>query len=446
MHSNRNGKQKKRKLNNKGLSLVEILVAVVILALVSGPLLHTFVSAAVYNRRARERQRTTTAAQSVMEGFKAFDLEELCWQFDEHKNAEEQAAHPFRVYSGATGSSGGTYITEVDGVRQFVPTADNSYEFIMRNIKFEGVPGAAPDVFYDAKISLSPASVAVSVPSVETMNGYLDAVYKQPYQQDMQAYSQVVDKVWHALIDENLEDGTPNPYHDFVYTYEQGDIDKDKIRLEKTTTVNINTSGGISTVTVLVNYHYIVADYPFYPTDEFSPDYFTLEGDISIPSVTAYDNTDTVANGALLGDVYLYYYPAYSNGSAGTRIAHETIEIYNNSGSAKNVYLIKQKNTSLSDTQLNTCENSYTPTVVGVSAVAGDEIYLFHNLNQNVTEAGSGTGTFSISGMAETKTDMFAEKEEILLYNVKVSIYEAGEADSGFTGTALVDLEGTMND
>ncbi|MDE6129037.1 MAG: type II secretion system GspH family protein, partial [Lachnospiraceae bacterium] len=95
------GRHRKQKLNNKGLSLVEILVAVVILALVTGPLLHSFVSAARYNQRAKERQRTTTAAQSVMEGFKAFDLEELCWQFS------GDPAHPFRVYSGATGSSTG---------------------------------------------------------------------------------------------------------------------------------------------------------------------------------------------------------------------------------------------------------------------------------------------------------------------------------------------------
>ena len=436
MHSNRSGKQKKRKLNNKGLSLVEILVAMVILALVSGPLLHTFVSAAVYNRQAKERQRTTTAAQSVMEGFKAFDLEELCWQFDEYKNAEEQAAHPFRVYSGAAGSSGGAYIKTEGGVRQFVPTADTSYEFILSNMEFEGT-------FYDAKVSLSPATPAVSVPSVETMNGYLDAVYKQPYQQDMQAFSQVVDKVWHALIDENLEDGSPNPYHDFVYTYEQGDIDKDKIRLEKTTTVVISTAGDVSTVTISINYHYEVSNYPFYPTDELHPEHFDLEGDISIPSVTVYDNTDTASNGARLGDVYLYYYPAYSSGPLGTRVADETIEIYNNSGSAKNVYLIKQKNASISDTQLNTCENSYTPTITGVPADLGSTIRLFHNLDYNMSGLGSGTGTFSISGMAEAGTEMFEEKPEVLLYHVQVSIYEAG---TDFSGTALLVLEGTMND
>ena len=422
--------QKKRKLNNKGMSLVEILVAVVILAMVTGPLLHSFVSAARYNQHAKERQRATTAAQSVMEGFKAFDLEELCWQFS------GDPTHPFRVYSGATGSSVGTYIGEVAGERQFIPTADGTYEFVVRNISFEGM-------LYDAKINLSPAAAEVSVPSMETMNGYLDAVYKQPNQQDMQAFSEVVTKVWHALVDEELEDGSPNPYHDFVYTYEQGDVDKNKIRLEKTTVVNINTSGSVSTVTVSVNYHYEVADYPFYPTDELHPEYFDLEGDISIPSVTIYDNTDTVSNGALLGDVYLYYYPAYSSGPTGTRIANETIEIYNSSGVERNVYLIKQKNTTISDTQLNTCENSYTPAVVGIPADSGSKINLFHNLYQNLSGLGSTTGTVSISGMGDVKTDMFTEKGEILLYKVEISIYESG---SDFSGTALLTLSGTMND
>lgn len=430
-------KQRKRKLNNQGLSLVELLVAVVILAMVTGPLLHSFVSAAIYNQRAKERQRTTTAAQSVMEGFKAYGLAELCWQFDGHKSAEELAAHPFRVYSGATGSSSGSYIAEVDGVREFVPTADNTYEFFMRNIAFEGM-------LYDAKINLSPASGIVRVPSVEDMNGYLDAVYKQSALQDATAYAEILNKVLEEL-----------KLRDNVYDYELEHLKKDRIFVYKKTTVNISTSGGVSTVTVSSRYVYKVTDYPYYYNDESVELTFSLDDSsvyyVDSPAVTVYDNTGTVGEGAELENIYLYYYPAYSSGSAGVKIAGETIEIQNNSGAPKNVYLIKQKNTAISDTQLNTCENSYTPSVSGVAGSLAGTIHLFHNLDRNLSGIGSGVGAFSISGMAEVETDMFSEKEEILLYNVTVFIYAKKEdgTDADLTDGAaepLLTLTGTMND
>ena len=73
--------EKGRKLNNRGMSLIEILVAIIILAVVTGPLLHSFVTAIKLNSKAKEQQRVITAAQSIMEGFKAYTLEELCMQF-----------------------------------------------------------------------------------------------------------------------------------------------------------------------------------------------------------------------------------------------------------------------------------------------------------------------------------------------------------------------------
>ena len=63
------------------MSLIEILVAIMILTVVTGPLLHSFVTAIKLNAKAKEKQRVTTAAQSIMEGFKAYTLEELCLQF-----------------------------------------------------------------------------------------------------------------------------------------------------------------------------------------------------------------------------------------------------------------------------------------------------------------------------------------------------------------------------
>ena len=68
---------KKRKLNNKGLSLVEILVTVVIIALISAPVINSFMHAIQVNSKARTIQNGTSVAQDTAEYFKVFDVKTL---------------------------------------------------------------------------------------------------------------------------------------------------------------------------------------------------------------------------------------------------------------------------------------------------------------------------------------------------------------------------------
>ena len=62
---------------NKGFTLLEVLVAVVILALIAVPLLRSFVSAYHVNARSRETMRATTLAQNEMEIFEREKLDVL---------------------------------------------------------------------------------------------------------------------------------------------------------------------------------------------------------------------------------------------------------------------------------------------------------------------------------------------------------------------------------
>lgn len=70
-----------KKLNNKGMSLVEVIVAITILGLVAVPVLHSLTTAMVYNAKARNRQEMTLTAESIMETFKGYDLDELKVRF-----------------------------------------------------------------------------------------------------------------------------------------------------------------------------------------------------------------------------------------------------------------------------------------------------------------------------------------------------------------------------
>lgn len=72
-----NVKGEKRQLNNDGFSLVELLIAMVILSIIVVPLLHSFVTSARTNAKAGNTMRATAIAEDVMENFEAYSLEEL---------------------------------------------------------------------------------------------------------------------------------------------------------------------------------------------------------------------------------------------------------------------------------------------------------------------------------------------------------------------------------
>lgn len=72
-----------RKLNkDAGFSLLELLIAVIILAIIVIPLLNLFLSSNRLNIKSRQTLRATTAAQDIMEGLKAYDINEIKEQFD----------------------------------------------------------------------------------------------------------------------------------------------------------------------------------------------------------------------------------------------------------------------------------------------------------------------------------------------------------------------------
>lgn len=65
------------KLNNEGFSLVELLIAITILAIIVAPLLHSFVSAMNTNAKARRTMNSTQIAEDIMEEFEAHSIKEM---------------------------------------------------------------------------------------------------------------------------------------------------------------------------------------------------------------------------------------------------------------------------------------------------------------------------------------------------------------------------------
>ena len=82
-----------KSLNNKGLTLVELLIAIVVLAIIVVPLLHAFITSARINAKSKEKLRLTQIAQDIMEGLKAYTLEDIAYEFN-YPNSGSISEHP----------------------------------------------------------------------------------------------------------------------------------------------------------------------------------------------------------------------------------------------------------------------------------------------------------------------------------------------------------------
>ena len=77
-----------KKLNNKGFSLVELIVAIAVLAVIVGPLLKAFVYAARINADSRNNLNSNTIATDIAEGIKANSVEYVAGQLGAYDAAD----------------------------------------------------------------------------------------------------------------------------------------------------------------------------------------------------------------------------------------------------------------------------------------------------------------------------------------------------------------------
>ena len=428
-------------MNNQGMSLIEILVAIMILAIVSGPLLHALATSISMNARAKERQRVITIAQSIMEGLKAYDVEQICRQFNGDSMHLVANAGSWKEEAISDHNGDGAPDVSIDALGNFLPAPDGTYEFILTDVKYESVNR---DDYYDAKIEITPKTLwnsslpdgTAKMPDVVNMNEYLDAVYRQgSANMDQTVYALIMQELLDELNDKNKSEDIFD-LHDLetMGTMEVGRV----------ITVAVNPGGdeSVNIVTVKIEYNYEANGYKY--TDAAGNQQL-LEFKGTEPWTPepekVYDNTQTAALGARLENIYIYYYPAYELN--GMNITSDNIVLINNTASMKNIYLIKQVNSSLTHTKLTNYEYDYRASVDGEGS---GPITLYHNLNVNLGSPGTPMGTpASFSGVT-LGGNMLADKQEVLLYNVKISLYEAGAAGKGFPEEErLLEFNGSIN-
>lgn len=112
---------KKGKLNNSGFSLVEVLVAIVILAIISLPVLSTFSNAARINAKARRTENANTAVNNIVEEARITSLDDL---------ANGNGKYNYQTLGTSSNTylvadKGQQYFTGVDGEKYFIRTKFN---------------------------------------------------------------------------------------------------------------------------------------------------------------------------------------------------------------------------------------------------------------------------------------------------------------------------------
>ncbi len=429
-------RKSRRKLNNKGLSLVEVIIAVVVLAAVVAPTMRLFASAAGNNARSKEQQRAIAVAESAMESFKAYDMEQLCLQF-----GQGSGGTPFKgvSYDGstaysvtATDSAGSNVASILDSENHLNKSASN-FKFLINNAVEDGKR-------YDVEILVS-KSDEKAVMEMDAINAYTDAVI-QMRENDTNSVSTLI------AAQAEVDLATISSPSDMVDggSLSISAVSIDTIERNIKLTASVDASGKTKIVQEI--------DYDFSLT--YSYQYNTKTAGVKTVTGMTYSNTlahefdetthatelvvfDNTSTGGKLKNINLYYYPMYKQVVDATTSAKDVITIDcsgipTSATDPINANIIKQMATIPSSANLEIYESTYH-----VDVNNSGNLVLNNNLDKNLAPGASSSGsTVSVSGFLDAADLVTGTKENKgLLYNVEVKVYNAGETDvlATFSGT-----------
>lgn len=347
-----------RKLNDAGMSLVEVVISMAILSVVILGVLHSFVYSANYNARSRMRQQTTAAAQTVMENFKAYSVQEIYDKF---------AAYDPEV-------SGSGFVLN-DGVgTAYTGQPGQDMTFTISGMQYQNET-------YDVEVRLSGhASQAadVDILSYSTPTQEHSAVFVGYAGMDADALTAIMglvaqewtDKENAALAGDATSDPDATPVPTTV-SHSSNEVDSSKIEITKREIkVNVSEVSGNNVATVSCVYSFEVNGYSYNKDIYGNTDTFDLSGeyelDLSGSTEDGHSLSQEIFNQHTeLETLTLYYYPAYryvpgsGDPSAPVKVGEDHIYINNSASERIQCYIYKQKNMAVSDSRLSTSESVY---------------------------------------------------------------------------------------
>lgn len=408
--------------NNKGLSLVELLVAITILAIIVAPLLRLFVLSARINLKSKTNLNAVTIAENVMEGVKANSIEDLVYKFNypaghfdiiNNDNLEAsseivQLRNSGSSYSVIMPGDADANITSSDGGMTYeFDKGSGKYYFCVKDIKpsmgsydaliaidatpyREGSKPSTPEHEYNAK----------GVPDIQSLAGEGNATFLQNKLKD----TNVLTDLQMKGIDE-ISPAYPAITEDNLYR---------NIKL------NLVEESGKSVAKL--TYEYTAKNVP------------------GVADVTVSEENILSYSGAEINNIYIFYCPLYTSRAGDI---HDKISIENLSDIKANVYLIKQEMSS--PTGLRVDEQLYRVDVaLRESSSRPYAVKIRTNIDYNLAKAyfddvdeevNQGYFTYNSAGGSTIKdklvTDLADTKDKDRYFDVKVSVYK-NEDVSGY--------------
>ncbi len=412
--------------DNRGLSLVELIIAIIILAIVITPFLRSFVTSANTNQKAKRIMRATSVAENIMEAMKPLTLEEIVLQlsndgdethmpvctlvpvFDSHQELLVEENEPV-AGSGITNAA-----KYENGAWQFVGQESDKYYFALTGIELDGEK-------YDARICLDASDYYAA--AGETTPGYndeglvqisgldlaKDVVYELESSSENKVYAEFAERSSRYVADVS----------------NAKDADDFEAALTRQIEVEIKQTATLQEVHLTLTY---TAPVGWVADDEreYSRSMQLYSGEISNP----------------LRNVYILYPPHY----------------YSMAGSVKDIFVIKNydkvdcgiflvKQTMTSEPDLTSAEVFYVPRVELYEAASVDEnalppvTWIYNNFNINLGLRAAGYANHTMSDPAEyvynsqtgeagknmlNLMDILAKQSEIRIFKTEIKVYDSG--------------------
>lgn len=414
------------KKDNRGLSLVELIIAIVILAIVTIPFLRSFVTSANTNQKAKRIMRATSVAENIMEAMKPLTLEEIVLQlsndgdethmpvctlvpvFESHQELliEENEQVP--------GSSITNSAVYENGAWKFLGQESDKYYFALTGIELDGEK-------YDARICLDASDYYAA--AGETTPGYndqelvqisgldlsKDVVYELEASSENKVYAEFAERSSRYVAD----------------VANAKDADDFEAALTRQITIEVKQTGTLQEVHLTLTYT-APAGWVADNEREYSRSMQLYSGDASNP----------------LRYIYILYPPNYYS-MAGSVKDIFVIENYDKVNCG--VFLIKQVTASATD--LTSAESFYVPRVELYEAVSIDEntlspvAWIYNNFNVNLGLRVNGMANYTIADPAEyvynsqtgdtaknmlNLMDILAKQSELRIFKTEIKIYDSG--------------------
>lgn len=345
----------KLKKNNAGISLVELLVSITILAIIVLPLLSAFVVSTRTNYKAKKKLRTTNIAENFMEGIEKTKLKDLAYQFnypDEGFDISNLGSSATVMEARKKGSGSSAELINVVKREDIRAEIENPDDLITSSIhkKLDGSYTFSPSeshVYYFCAENIKNNNKSYN--ALITIDGLTDdtSTINSQYNMDKIASMEAMDTNYDAISTNKDTAATVIEAIDQwgYHNIKQQDITRNIY-------VDIDDTKDGKGTTVRITY-----EYKFYSGGNSVT--FPLDGAANEHEYTSIVYDSSESSSAYLKNIYLFYQPWYtSNSSSGYSGCTDVINVNNNCNSDCTLNIIKQN--CVDAAYLYSYENAYS--------------------------------------------------------------------------------------